>query len=227
MAIGPHEICEPGAMARVQPSPATRGPGRPRRSPEARAAQRAKLLDAAITAIRRVGPDASVDEMAAEAGVSKPVLYAEFGDKYGIADAIAVEIVERSERDLMAEIARTGAVEMATALRLGVEGFFDIVTGEPAIYGFIFRSIRSNDRGLLDNALVRSLQTRFELVAGLLVPGADPDLLRVMAHGTFGFMIGAIESWLGSRTPPRDELIDNIVLALANGLQAVSGPTPA
>src|SRR5687768_7862484 len=146
MTVGPHEICEPVGMARVEPSPATRGPGRPRRSPEARAAQRARLLDAAISAIRRVGPDASVDEMASEAGVSKPVLYAEFGDKYGIADAIAVEIVERSERVLMAEIARTGTVELTTALRLGVEGFFDIVTAEPAIYGFIFRSIRSNDK---------------------------------------------------------------------------------
>ena len=34
------------------------------------------MLDAAISAIRRAGPEASVDEMAAEAGVSKPVLYA-------------------------------------------------------------------------------------------------------------------------------------------------------
>lgn len=211
-------------MARAQPSPATRGPGRPPRSAEARAAQRARLLDAAIAAIRRIGPDASVDEMAAEAGVSKPVLYAEFGDKYGIADAIAVEIVERSERDLLAEITRTGTIDMATALRLGVEGFFDIVTGEPAIYGFIFRSIRTNDKGLLDNALVRSLQARFELVAGMLVPDAEPEVLRVMAHGTFGFMIGAIESWLGSQAPPRDELVDSIVLVLANGLQAIATP---
>jgi AcrR family transcriptional regulator len=211
-------------MAGVEISPATRGPGRPRRTPEARAIQRARLLDAAIAAIRRVGPETSVDEMASEAGVSKPVLYAEFGDKYGIADAIAVEIVERAERDLMAEIARTGTIELESALRLGVEGFFDIVTGEPAIYGFIFRSIRSNDRGLLDNALVRSLQARFELVAGMLVPDADPEVLRVMAHGTFGFIIGAIESWLGTQTPPRDELIDTIVLVLANGLQTLSGP---
>jgi len=220
-------VCEPWGMARVETSPATRGPGRPRRTPEARAIQRARLLDAAIAAIRRVGPETSVDEMASEAGVSKPVLYAEFGDKYGIADAIAVEIVERAERDLMAEIARTGTIELESALRLGVEGFFDIVTGEPAIYGFIFRSIRSNDRGLLDNALVRSLQARFELVAGMLVPDADPEVLRVMAHGTFGFIIGAIESWLGSQAPPRDDLIDTIVRVLANGLQTLSGPPDA
>lgn len=225
MATRTDEICEPGGMARVQPSPATRGPGRPPRSAEARAAQRTRLLDAAITAIRRVGPEASVDEMAAEAGVSKPVLYAEFGDKHGIADAIAVEIVEGSERDLLGEITRTGSIDLSLALRLGVEGFLDIVTGEPAIYGFIFRSIRSNDKGLLDNALVRSLQARFELVAGMLVSDADPDLLRVMAHGTFGFMIGAIESWLGAQTPPRAELIDNIVHVLASGLQSIATPT--
>ncbi len=63
-----------------------------------------------------------------------------------------------------------------------------------------------------------------ELVAGVLAPNADPDLLRVMSHGTFGFMIAAIESWIGSQRPPRDELVDNLVVALASGLQAVAGP---
>ena len=174
-----------------------------------------------MAAIRRVGPDVSVDEMAGEAGVSKPVLYSEFGDKHGIADAIAVELVERAEQDLMAELARTGSIELTVALRLAIEGFIDIVTGEPAIYGFIFRSIRTNDKGLLDNALVRSLQSRFELVAGVLVPEADPALLRVVAHGTFGFMIASTESWLGSGTPPRDELVASLVRILANGLQTL------
>jgi AcrR family transcriptional regulator len=217
-------VCQPFGMPPVDTTAAPRGPGRPPRSPEARAAQRTRLLDAATAAIRRVGPEASVDEMASEAGVSKPVLYAEFGDKYGIADAIAVDIVETAERDLLAELQRTGTIELAAALRLAVEGFFDVVTADPAVYGFIFRAIRSNDRGLLDNALVRSLESRFELVAGVLAPNADPDLLRVMSHGTFGFMIAAIESWIGSQRPPRDELVDNLVVALASGLQAVAGP---
>ena len=49
-------------------------------------------------AIRVHGPDVSVDDMAAAAGVSKPVLYGEFGDKVGIGEAIAVELGERGER---------------------------------------------------------------------------------------------------------------------------------
>ncbi len=205
------------------PTP-TRGPGRPPRSPEARAAQRTRLLDGCMAAIRRVGPEASVDEMAAEAEVSKPVLYAEFGDKYGIGEAIAVELTRRSERVLMESLSAEGTLEMTVALRLGVNGFIDIVTDEPEIYRFIVRSIRSNDRGLLDNSLVRSLQARFELVAGLLAPDADPALLRVIAHGTFGFMVASVESWLTSQQPPRDVLVESLVTVLANGFHAVGGP---
>jgi len=202
----------------------TRGPGRPPRSPEVRAAQRTRLLDACMAAIRRAGPDVSVDEMALEAEVSKPVLYAEFGDKYGIGEAIAVELTQRSERVLMESLSAAGTLEMTTALRLGVNGFIEIVTNEPEIYQFIVRSIRTNDRGLLDNSLVRALQARFELVAGLLAPDADPALLRVIAHGTFGFMVAAVESWLTSHAPPRDELVENLVAVLANGFHAVGGP---
>lgn len=177
-----------------------------------------------MAAIRRVGPDASVDEMATEAGVSKPVLYATFGDKYGIGEAIAVELTERGERRLMASISATGVPEMTVALRFGVNAFIDIVTDEPEIYRFIVRSIRSDDRGLLDNSLVRALQARSELVANVLAPGVDPDLLRVIAHGTFGFMVASVESWLTSQAPPREQLVESLVTVLAHGFQAAGGP---
>jgi AcrR family transcriptional regulator len=217
-------LCEGGAVTGLPRTQAARGPGRPPRTAEARAAQRLRLLDGAMAAIRRAGPDASVEEMALEAGVSKPVLYAEFGDKHGIAEAIAVELVERSEQDVLAELGRRGTIDLAAALRLGIEGFIDIVTQEPEVYGFIVRSIRSNDKGLLDNALVRVLQARFELVAQVLAPDADPVLLQVIAHGTFGFVVGSIESWLASQAPPRDELVENLVAILASGLRTVGTP---
>lgn len=197
-----------------------RGPGRPPRSPAARAAQRARLLEGAIVAIRRVGPEASVDEMAAEAGVSKPVLYSEFGDKHGIAEAIAVDVVRRAERNMAGDLA--DGVELRKVLGLAIEGFFDVVTADPAIYGFIFRSIRTNDRGLFDNALVRSLDKRFELLAGVLAPDADPDLVHVAAHGTFGFALAAIESWLATRAPSREVLIDVLADALTAALESAA-----
>jgi len=215
MASDPREPLAKAVARRV------RGPGRPPRSPEARAAQRARLLEAAFAAVRRHGPDVSVDQVAAEAGISKPVLYSEFGDKYGIADAMAVRLVETGERVLMDELAERGDIELERALRLAVEAFFEIVTADPKVYAFIFRSIRGSDKGMLDNALMRSLQSRFEAVAAVLAPGASPEGLRLMAHGTFGFLLAAIESWDATRTPPREEAIDAIVTVLASGLTAL------
>ena len=104
--------------------------------------------------------------MAAAAGVSKPVLYAEFGDKVGIGEAIAVELGERGERVVIEEIEPGGRSRAsARAISVAINRFIDIVIDEPEIYAFILRSIRTSDKGLLDNALIRTLEGRFQLLA--------------------------------------------------------------
>lgn len=173
-----------------------------------------------MEAIRRFGPDVSVEEMAAEGGVSKPVLYATFGDKNGIADAMAVELVERAERDIVSTL--SGELTLESSIRAAVEAFFEIVTADPAIYAFLFRSIRTSDRGLLDNALVRSLQARFRALADVLAPDADADMVTVMSGATFGFVIGAIEAWLTTGNPPRDQLVDVVTVSLARALESAA-----
>src|SRR5512135_2304476 len=50
--------------------------------------RRRQLLAAADRVVRRRGPDASMDEIAAEAGVTKPILYRHFGDKDGLYAAL-------------------------------------------------------------------------------------------------------------------------------------------
>ncbi|MGH2819151.1 MAG: helix-turn-helix domain-containing protein, partial [Actinomycetota bacterium] len=42
------------------------------------------LLDAADNVVRRDGPEASMQKIAAEAGITKPILYRQFGDKGGL-----------------------------------------------------------------------------------------------------------------------------------------------
>jgi AcrR family transcriptional regulator len=201
-----------------------RGPGRPPRSAEARAAQRTRLVDAAMAAIRTHGPDVSVDEIAAEAGVSKPVLYAEFGDKVGIGEAIAVELGDRGERVVVEEMSRAGGLEMRRALTVAINRFIDIVIDEPEIYAFILRSIRTSDKGLLDNALIRTLEGRFQQLARVLAPEADPDLVHVVAAGTFGFILASVESWRETQQPAREVLVDHLAAILVQGFAATGGP---
>ena len=50
--------------------------------------QRQRLLQAAQRAIHRDGPQISMDEIAAEAGITKPIVYRHFGDRRGLARAL-------------------------------------------------------------------------------------------------------------------------------------------
>lgn len=174
-----------------------------------------------MAAIRRVGSEASVDELAAEAGVSKPVLYAEFGGKEGIADALALELAQRGERAVIAQLANSPAVDAASGIRIAIEALLTLVGDEPEIYGFLVRAMRSSDRGLLDNALVRTLQSRVAMLTGLIAPGSDPALLKVLTHGTFGFVFAAFESWQTSHEPSREVLVDALTTIVLNGFVAV------
>ena len=53
-------------------------------------ARRAELLEGAIGVIRARGAAASMEEIAAGCGVTKPILYRHFGDRDGLVQAIAV-----------------------------------------------------------------------------------------------------------------------------------------
>jgi AcrR family transcriptional regulator len=201
-----------------------RSPGRPHRTKTERTLQRQRLLADAMAAIRLHGPGASVEQIAARAGVSKPVIYAEFGDKAGIAEAIALERAEQTERSLIAELAGRSSLDPALAIRTAVNSLIGLVIDEPQIYGFIVRSMRAGDHGILDNALVRTLHGRVGVLTSLLAPDADQSILSVMTHGMFGFIFAVVESWQVTKTPSQDELVDTIVTLVQHGFHAVGGP---
>jgi len=51
--------------------------------------QRERLLQAARRAIHRGGPHVSMEQIAAEAGITKPIVYRHFGDRRGLAQALS------------------------------------------------------------------------------------------------------------------------------------------
>src|SRR5512138_2646951 len=77
------------------PASTAHRPGRPRGPRRDRDERRGELLDAAERAIRRIGPRASMDELAAEAGITKPILYSHFGDKAGLVAALSQRVADQ------------------------------------------------------------------------------------------------------------------------------------
>lgn len=198
-------------------------PGRPSRTESERSLQRQRLLDETMAAIRLHGPSISVDNIAAAAGVSKPVIYAEFGDKAGIAEALALERAQQVERTWIDDLAGRRPLDTTVAVRLGANALIGLVADEPEIYGFIVRSMRTSDRGILDNPLVRTLHDRVQILISLLAPQADKAMVSVITDGMFGFVFAMVESWQAVREPSQEEVVGMIVRLVQQGFAVVSG----
>jgi len=63
--------------------------GRDARWAEHRSSRRAELVRAARRAVHHRGPDLSMDDLAAEIGTSKSIIYRYFSDKSGLQGAVA------------------------------------------------------------------------------------------------------------------------------------------
>jgi AcrR family transcriptional regulator len=185
--------------------------------------QRQRLLEDAMAAIRLHGSAVSVENIAIHAGVSKPVIYAEFGDKAGIADALALERAQQMERSLIARLADSEPVDTASAVQLGASALIGLLVDEPEVYGFIVRSMRASDRGVLDNPLVRTLHDRVGMLISLLAPDADKAMVSVVTDGMFGFVFAMVESWQVARKPSQEEVVRMIVLLVEQGFAIISG----
>lgn len=174
-----------------------------------------------MEAIRRQGPDLSIDDLAAAAGVSKPVLYDEFGGKLGIADAVAVVLAEQVEQQVLGALLGGGGFDIQIAVRAVVDGLVTLIDGEPELYAFIVRSIRTTDRGFLDNALVRVVHERASVLVGTIAPDVSAEQVDVLTDGVFGFLFGAVESWQATRQLDKDTLVDTLAVVIGEGFRAV------
>ena len=168
------------------------------------------------------GADISIDHLAVTAGVSKPVLYDEFGGKVGIADAIALVLAEDLELSVLEEIPTAGGFDVDATIGSVIDSLIGIIVREPELYAFIVRSIRVSDRGFLDNALVRVVRDRATMIIGLVAPDAPASRVAVLTDGLFGFVFAAVESWQETREPDREELVRALSTIIRRGVQAVA-----
>ncbi len=175
-----------------------------------------------MIAIRHGGPDVSIDDMATAAGVSKPVLYDKFGGRLGLADAIAVLLAEQLERRVVADLTSGVTFDLERAVRSVVDALVNLIDEEPALYAFLVRSIRTSDRGFLDNALVRVIHDRAAVIMGLLAPALPQEHLAILTDGVFGFVFAAVESWQSTKRPEKSEMVRTLTVVIKEGFRGLA-----
>lgn len=168
------------------------------------------LLLAADAVVQREGAAASMAAMAAEAGVTKPILYRHFGDKAGLYAALAARHTETLLDALTSALAATATPR--ERVQRTVDVYLAALEADPQVYRFLVQSeeaapVRGQVRGFLrqlQDQLARGI--RHEL--GLLAGDARP---AVWAAAIVGMVQSAGDWWLEARAgdpaaPTREEL---------------------
>ncbi|MET1036177.1 MAG: TetR/AcrR family transcriptional regulator [Arthrobacter sp.] len=119
----------------TQAPEASSGDGRSARWDAHRQVRRLELISVARRALHRLGPAASMEDLAAAAGTSKSVFYRYFGDKNGLRRAMG-EVVIAQMRSKVIDAARRASSE-EEGLRAMVGAYLHMAQTSPNVYFFV------------------------------------------------------------------------------------------
>lgn len=178
-----------------------KGDGRSTRWEAHRAQRRDELVLAAVSAIDALGADASVADIAAEAGVSKPVLYRYFADKDELHAAVgswAADLV--LERVLAAVLEPLPARERVSA---GVAAYVDTLAEHPAAFWLLIGRRTTGSDPLADGRT--RIAAKFSVLLGEVLRelGGDAGAAEPWAHSVVGMGDAVGRWWLERRTLSR------------------------
>lgn len=187
-----------------------------------RDARRQSLLAAADRVVQRYGASASMAAIAAEAGITKPILYRHFGDKGGLYAALAERHTDRL-LDALVDALTAGGPPRARVHRT-VDTYLAAIEAEPQVYRFLVQS----EEAASAHGQVRGFLRRLEdlLTAGIAHElRLAPDDLRaaVWASGIVGMVQAAGDRWLEARDCERTTLSELLTDLLWGAYGASAG----
>lgn len=183
-----------------------------------RDARRAVLVDAAVTAIERSGPDVSVAEIARVAGVTKPVLYRQFADKDDLIRAVGIAEGERILLAIQQELRRPGGP--TEAVTRSVEAFLRTIAEHPRVYLALVRQrpgdeMRVTRQGITD--FLRRLIREAFVAAGIDAAGAE-----VWTHCIVSMGMAAGELYLSGPRTERARISAQVTEFIVGGLAGIT-----
>jgi len=192
---------------------------------EATLDRRAQLLEAADRVVQRDGSAASMNLIAAEAGITKPILYRHFGDKGGLYRALAERHIDDLLQRLRAALTTRGGLRART--RATVDAYLASVEEQPQVYRFLIERAAVEEPGV--RGQVEGFVRRFgeELATGIAnepeLRGVEPRRALVWAHAIAGMVQSTGDWWLSNPQVPRGEVVDQLVALLWDGFGGIAG----
>jgi AcrR family transcriptional regulator len=180
--------------------------GRRRRWAEHRLRRRAAFVAAGARAIDAHGPDASAEQIAGAAGVSRTVLYRYFRDReelrQAIADAVVATVVA-GVRPHLRLTAESTPRRVVTSTVGEIVGWLD---EHPNLYYFLRDRRNGSALETVENSLADQVAAVLKVL--LMHVGIDAAKAEPGAYGMVGFVESSGSWWLGHRTMSREKFAE-------------------
>jgi len=180
------------------------------------AERREQLIVVARSLFAEHGVDAtSVEEIAAAAAVSKPIVYEHFGSKDGLYAVVIDREVQRLEGAVREAFAIPSANDREIIERVAL-ALLDYIDECPDGFRILSRdSAAGSYASIMSDA---TIQTEELIRRGFIRQGYDPELAPSLGHALVGLVTMAGEAWLETRQPAKDVLAAQLVNLAWNGL---------
>src|SRR5438309_249709 len=203
------------------------------RSPRRRlppAERRRRIVAAAREVFARAGyEEANVEDLAAQAGVTKPVLYRHFAGKRDL----YLVVLEDHLADLIRRlwVGLSASSDPRERLRVSLQSYFDFVDERPDGYRMLVEAGTRMDpdtRERLGTAWDTLAEGVARMVGDILrAAGLDPAGAPVYARALVGMAQGVADWWVLSRRLPKDALADYLLALTWRGFDGLPRhPTP-
>jgi len=222
-ALGALHALESHTRRGASSSTDRRPDGRSSRWAAHRAARRDELIDAAIVAVSRHRAGVGMDQIAAVAKTSKPVIYRYFADK----DDLYRAITQRVSGQVLDTLAAVMAAkpEPRELLHAGIDAYLGLLEASPELYRFVAQHPLLPDTEPSRPVDFRGIAAA--LLAGQIEDdlgelGMAPERAHPWAECIVGFLDAAAAWWLDHRDAmTREELADYLSSLLWGGAAGV------
>ena len=216
----------PTPSRRPQHRAPPRGPGRPagRSTRDGVIADREALLDAAERLIGREGPGVTLGAIAAEAGVTKPILYRGVGDRDALVFALAGRLIRRMTEQVTQQVAPAG--DPQDMLRRLARGYLELAAANRDLYLFVTAGGVGDDRLRQSLLLADGAAQQFAgaIAAFRAAHGADASVATVWSYGLVGSLHYVTLWWLRDASADLDAVTDQVTALLWSGFRIDDPP---
>jgi AcrR family transcriptional regulator len=194
---------------------------------EHRAQRRIQLVDATLAAVGKHGARVGMDEIAAEAGTSKTVVYRHFADRGELHLAVCNRVAEQLLPKLRA--AMDSSDQPRAKLAAAIETYLAFLEADPELYRFVVHpeghSVSQTGDPIGNLSQLVGDQAAALLADALRAAGRDPAAAQPWGHGVVGLVRSAADWWLQADRPMlRNELAAHLTDLAWAGLSAIGTP---